>query len=161
MELLRGLDVLFLDALRFKPHPTHSTVDRSVGHRGEAGAAAARSSLISATICGTSARKAACRRRSGWLTTGWRSGGWKARIAYEDLPQPRRGARGLRPERALTIGNFDGVHCGHRRDSQTGGELAAARGWRPSVLTFDPHPARVVAPERTPRLITSPSAVPA
>ncbi|HZT32838.1 MAG TPA: MBL fold metallo-hydrolase [Bryobacteraceae bacterium] len=29
LERLRGLDVLFLDALRFKPHPTHSTVDRS------------------------------------------------------------------------------------------------------------------------------------
>ncbi|MBV9507227.1 MAG: MBL fold metallo-hydrolase [Acidobacteriia bacterium] len=30
MESLTGLDVLFLDALRHKPHPTHSTVDRSV-----------------------------------------------------------------------------------------------------------------------------------
>jgi phosphoribosyl 1,2-cyclic phosphate phosphodiesterase len=30
LDLLRGLDVLFLDALRYKPHPTHSTVDRSV-----------------------------------------------------------------------------------------------------------------------------------
>jgi phosphoribosyl 1,2-cyclic phosphate phosphodiesterase len=30
MELLRGLDVLFLDALRYKPHPTHSTVERSI-----------------------------------------------------------------------------------------------------------------------------------
>jgi len=30
MECLRGLDVLFLDALRYKPHPTHSTVDRSL-----------------------------------------------------------------------------------------------------------------------------------
>lgn len=30
MEQLLGLDVLFLDALRYKPHPTHSTVDRSV-----------------------------------------------------------------------------------------------------------------------------------
>jgi phosphoribosyl 1,2-cyclic phosphate phosphodiesterase len=29
MELLRGLDVIFLDALRYKPHPTHSTVERS------------------------------------------------------------------------------------------------------------------------------------
>jgi phosphoribosyl 1,2-cyclic phosphate phosphodiesterase len=28
--LLRGLDVLFLDALRYKPHPTHSTVERSI-----------------------------------------------------------------------------------------------------------------------------------
>jgi phosphoribosyl 1,2-cyclic phosphate phosphodiesterase len=30
LEQLCGLDVLFLDALRHKPHPTHSTVDRSV-----------------------------------------------------------------------------------------------------------------------------------
>jgi len=30
MDLLRGLDILFLDALRYKPHPTHSTVDQSV-----------------------------------------------------------------------------------------------------------------------------------
>ena len=30
MERLRGLDVLFLDALRHKPHPTHSTVANSV-----------------------------------------------------------------------------------------------------------------------------------
>jgi len=30
MDQLGGLDVLFLDALRYKPHPTHSTVDRSI-----------------------------------------------------------------------------------------------------------------------------------
>lgn len=30
MALLEGLDVLFLDALRYKPHPTHSTVDQSL-----------------------------------------------------------------------------------------------------------------------------------
>jgi phosphoribosyl 1,2-cyclic phosphate phosphodiesterase len=30
LEMLRDLDVLFLDALRYKPHPTHSTVDRSL-----------------------------------------------------------------------------------------------------------------------------------
>lgn len=30
LELLEGLDVLFLDALRHKPHPTHSTVERSL-----------------------------------------------------------------------------------------------------------------------------------
>lgn len=29
-ELLQGLDVLFLDALRYKPHPTHSTVEQSL-----------------------------------------------------------------------------------------------------------------------------------
>jgi phosphoribosyl 1,2-cyclic phosphate phosphodiesterase len=30
LEQLRGLDVLFLDALRYTPHPTHSTVDQSL-----------------------------------------------------------------------------------------------------------------------------------
>jgi phosphoribosyl 1,2-cyclic phosphate phosphodiesterase len=30
MDMLRGLDVLFLDALRYKPHPTHTTVDKAV-----------------------------------------------------------------------------------------------------------------------------------
>ena len=31
MRLLQGLDILFLDALRYKPHPTHSTIERSLG----------------------------------------------------------------------------------------------------------------------------------
>ena len=30
LELLRGLDVLFLDALRHRPHPTHTTVERAL-----------------------------------------------------------------------------------------------------------------------------------
>jgi phosphoribosyl 1,2-cyclic phosphate phosphodiesterase len=30
LERLRGLDVLFLDALRYRPHPSHSTVDTSI-----------------------------------------------------------------------------------------------------------------------------------
>jgi phosphoribosyl 1,2-cyclic phosphate phosphodiesterase len=30
LERLRGLDILFLDALRYKPHPTHSTVEQSL-----------------------------------------------------------------------------------------------------------------------------------
>ena len=57
---------------------------------------------------------------------------------------------------ALTIGNFDGVHFGHRRILRQLKALAAERGWKPSVLTFDPHPTRVVAPERAPRLMMSP-----
>jgi riboflavin kinase/FMN adenylyltransferase len=57
---------------------------------------------------------------------------------------------------ALTIGNFDGVHCGHRRILRRLVALASANGWKPSVLTFDPHPTRVVAPERAPRLLTTP-----
>jgi riboflavin kinase/FMN adenylyltransferase len=57
---------------------------------------------------------------------------------------------------ALSIGNFDGVHFGHRRILRRVEEIAAERGWKASVLTFDPHPTRVVAPSRTPPLLTSP-----
>ena len=58
---------------------------------------------------------------------------------------------------ALTIGNFDGVHCGHRRILRDLKALAGGQGWKASVLTFDPHPTRVVAPERAPRLIATPA----
>ncbi len=57
---------------------------------------------------------------------------------------------------ALTIGNFDGLHCGHRRILRRTCELAAEKGLKASVLTFDPHPTQVVAPERAPRLMTTP-----
>src|SRR5260370_24156281 len=56
----------------------------------------------------------------------------------------------------VTIGNFDGVHFGHRRILRRVNEVAEERGWKPSVLTFDPPATRVVAPDRTPPLLTSP-----
>jgi riboflavin kinase / FMN adenylyltransferase len=58
---------------------------------------------------------------------------------------------------ALTIGNFDGVHFGHRRILRQVAGLAVEHGWMPAVLTFDPHPTQVVAPDRTPALLTSPT----
>ncbi len=57
---------------------------------------------------------------------------------------------------ALTIGNFDGVHVGHRRILRRVREIAEEHDWKASVLTFDPHPAKVVAPDRAPRLMTTP-----
>ncbi len=56
---------------------------------------------------------------------------------------------------ALTVGNFDGVHAGHRDVIARVVALARGRGWKPSALTFDPHPARIVAPERAPRLLAT------
>ncbi|MGO9097498.1 MAG: riboflavin biosynthesis protein RibF [Bryobacteraceae bacterium] len=56
----------------------------------------------------------------------------------------------------LTIGNFDGVHAGHRRILRRVVEVARERGWKPSALTFHPHPACIVAPQRVPLLLTTP-----
>jgi riboflavin kinase / FMN adenylyltransferase len=53
----------------------------------------------------------------------------------------------------LTIGNFDGVHVGHRHIMRRVVTLARERESTPMVLTFDPHPARVLAPDRAPKLI--------
>jgi riboflavin kinase/FMN adenylyltransferase len=53
----------------------------------------------------------------------------------------------------VTIGNFDGVHIGHRQIMRRAVALAKTRDAIPVVLTFDPHPARVLAPERAPKLL--------
>src|SRR5947209_16967415 len=57
---------------------------------------------------------------------------------------------------ALTIGNFDGVHAGHRGILRRVRQIAETHGWKASVLTFDPHPTKIVAPARTPKLMTMP-----
>lgn len=58
--------------------------------------------------------------------------------------------------RAVTVGNFDGVHAGHRRILRRVAALARERGWRAAAMIFEPHPAKVVAPERAPRLLATP-----
>ena len=56
---------------------------------------------------------------------------------------------------ALTIGNFDGVHLGHKRLIHRVLHVAREHDLTPALLTFDPHPARVLAPDRAPRLLTT------
>lgn len=55
----------------------------------------------------------------------------------------------------VTIGNFDGVHLGHQRLLRRVVELARERRATPAVVTFDPHPIRVLAPERAPRTLST------
>ena len=49
---------------------------------------------------------------------------------------------------ALTIGAFDGVHVGHQRLIEEVRAAAARLGGESAVMTFDPHPDRVLHPER-------------
>ena len=55
----------------------------------------------------------------------------------------------------LTIGNFDGLHLGHQEILRTVVAEARRLGATPAVLTFDPHPVRILAPHRAPQLITT------
>jgi riboflavin kinase/FMN adenylyltransferase len=57
----------------------------------------------------------------------------------------------------LTIGNFDGVHLGHRAIIDTVIERARAHDGEAVLYTFDPHPRKVLKPENGPRLLTTQS----
>jgi riboflavin kinase/FMN adenylyltransferase len=56
---------------------------------------------------------------------------------------------------AVAIGNFDGVHVGHRALVARAMALAAAHDARAAVLTFEPHPSTVLSPSTAPPLLTS------
>jgi riboflavin kinase/FMN adenylyltransferase len=55
----------------------------------------------------------------------------------------------------LTIGNFDGLHLGHRAIMQTVIERAHALDGEAVVMTFDPHPRKVLRPDHAPRLLAT------
>ncbi len=56
---------------------------------------------------------------------------------------------------ALSIGNFDGVHLAHQQLLKRVIESARAASALAAVITFEPHPARILRPERAPSLLTS------
>jgi riboflavin kinase/FMN adenylyltransferase len=66
----------------------------------------------------------------------------------DDLPDDARGA-------VLAIGNFDGVHTGHRRVITETRDIARRLGAPAAVLTFEPHPRRLFVPEAPPFRLSS------
>ena len=74
-----------------------------------------------------------------------------------ELPPAPDGADPGRPAgpAVVAVGNFDGVHRGHRTGLQLAREEARRRGAECVAVTFDPHPARLLRPDRAPRTITS------
>lgn len=58
------------------------------------------------------------------------------------------------PVPVLTLGNFDGVHCGHQQILRRLVAMARELNGTALALTFYPHPAAVLTPEHAPRLIT-------
>jgi riboflavin kinase/FMN adenylyltransferase len=68
---------------------------------------------------------------------------WLARFGEQRLPT------------SVTIGNFDGVHLGHQQILRRLVERAEKSNWMSAVLTFFPHPARVLRPEQAPPLLAT------
>jgi riboflavin kinase/FMN adenylyltransferase len=54
----------------------------------------------------------------------------------------------------LTIGNFDGVHRGHQSIIATARQIARDKQAQLAVMTFDPHPAVLLNPDRVPGILT-------
>jgi riboflavin kinase/FMN adenylyltransferase len=55
----------------------------------------------------------------------------------------------------LTVGNFDGIHVGHRTILDTVTQRARAVRGESVVYTFEPHPRKVLSPQSAPRLLTT------
>jgi riboflavin kinase/FMN adenylyltransferase len=66
---------------------------------------------------------------------------------FEELPAPLQNP-------VLTIGNFDGVHRGHLALFDLVRERAQEIEGQSAVMTFDPHPLKVMRPQKNPLLIT-------
>jgi riboflavin kinase/FMN adenylyltransferase len=53
----------------------------------------------------------------------------------------------------LALGNFDGLHRGHLKIVERVRRGAAEHGGTPMAMTFDPHPSRIVRPDKAPPLL--------
>ena len=69
-------------------------------------------------------------------------------VYFPDDPRP---SRWMSP--VLALGNFDGLHRGHQKIIERVRRSAADRNGAALVLTFDPHPPRVVRPDKAPPLL--------
>jgi riboflavin kinase/FMN adenylyltransferase len=66
---------------------------------------------------------------------------------YPDDPPPRW------PNPVLALGNFDGLHRGHMKIIDRVRRRAGERGGTPAAMTFEPHPPRVLRPDKAPALL--------
>lgn len=73
------------------------------------------------------------------------------RVDLIHFPDDARPARWQHP--VLALGNFDGLHRGHTKIIERVRRVATERSATAVVMTFDPHPPRVVRPDRAPPLL--------
>ncbi|HQZ41118.1 MAG TPA: bifunctional riboflavin kinase/FAD synthetase [Vicinamibacterales bacterium] len=74
-------------------------------------------------------------------------------LYFPDAPGPVR----RWPHPVLALGNFDGLHRGHIKIIDRIRRGATERAGTPVVLTFEPHPPRVLRPDKAPPLLMTPA----
>lgn len=167
-ELLRDLDDLILDALRYTPHPMHSNIEQSLRLLDELRPRRAWFTHMSHDVSHAAAN----------AELAGHPGPTEVRLAYDGLSlevpvaphirvfrSPTEWAVGTRhagKQRAsfLTIGNFDGLHLGHQKILRTVVEQkisAAQKGEThlAAVVTFDPHPLKLLRPVEAPPMLAT------
>ena len=152
--LLDGLDVLVLDALRHRPHPTHFTVAEALA-------------VVERVKPRQTYFTHMCHDLPHAATNASLPAG--VELAYDGLvvtidvgrpedavdvihfPDDPRPLTWRSP--VLALGNFDGLHRGHVKIVERIQRGALERGGTSVVLTFDPHPPRVLRPDKAPALL--------
>ncbi len=159
VDYLRDLDVLFVDGLRYKPHPTHSHISKALKNIERLKPRRAYLTHICHDLPHA--------RTESQLPP-------QVRLAYDglEIAVGHAAARGARPVReefqvfwsledlpvnfgpsSVAIGNFDGVHTGHQEILARCVGLAEDRWLKPTVLTFHPHPKRLLHPAAAPEAL--------
>lgn len=165
-ELLRDLDDLILDALRYTPHPMHSSISESLRLVDELRPRRAWFTHMSHDVSHDAAN----------AELAAHPGSTQVRLAYDGLSfevpltprlrvfcSPRDWALGTRSEgrqraSVLSIGNFDGLHLGHQKilrevfEQVRDGAPGATIG---GVVTFDPHPLKLLRPAEAPAMLAT------
>jgi len=67
---------------------------------------------------------------------------------YYDLQEFKK-----HPNMVVALGNFDGVHLGHRELIRQTVAIARETGGTPALFTFDPHPMKILQPDASPALL--------
>ncbi len=156
MALLQDLDVLFLDGLRYKPHPTHTHIARSLQYVEKL--KPQRTYLTHICHDLPHARTESqlppqVRLAYDGLEIAVGSGAYRKQSVVPQVYWNLSDLPANFGPTAVAVGNFDGLHVGHRQILRRCMQLATDLGLKPTVLTFHPHPKKLLAPDKAPKVL--------